>query len=301
MDIFKGLPAKRMETLRRSSEFRTLAPGEEIFRENDPAYGLFTIVKGEVEIFRRNDLGEVVLARVGPNEVFGEMGLLRDTGTRTACARAATEAILFEVGGNPVKLLQSLGDHDSGITFLQNLICILAERMRGKDRPRPTIVEGAHQGVLGGALEGELVGSRSSTQDALARIEKNLPGGFLRKYLADRDLESGEYLCVQGDEPDGFYFIREGMVEVLKGEKGREQRLLANIHAPAVAGDVGFFVGELRSASLRARTRVHYTLFSAKDYAKLRKGDPAKAFELLFAVAQLTVYQIIERESNPRG
>jgi hypothetical protein len=67
--------------------------GDEIFSEGDPAEAAYVIDSGAVEIVKEMDGGEVVLARLGPGEIFGEMGLVDDK-PRSAGARAASNVTL---------------------------------------------------------------------------------------------------------------------------------------------------------------------------------------------------------------
>jgi NADH:ubiquinone reductase (H+-translocating) len=52
-------------------------PGEEIVRQGDPADLFYVILQGQVQVVRRADGQERELARLGPGESFGEVGLLR--------------------------------------------------------------------------------------------------------------------------------------------------------------------------------------------------------------------------------
>jgi CRP/FNR family transcriptional regulator, cyclic AMP receptor protein len=67
--------------------------GDEIFREGDPAEAAYVIDSGEVEIVKELKGANVVLARLGPGEIFGEMGLVEDK-PRSAGARAVGDVSL---------------------------------------------------------------------------------------------------------------------------------------------------------------------------------------------------------------
>jgi len=65
--------------------------GETVFRQGDFPDRLFLIGEGEVEVLREMPDGEQVpLARLGPGEFFGEMGILGNS-PRSATVRAASE------------------------------------------------------------------------------------------------------------------------------------------------------------------------------------------------------------------
>lgn len=65
-------------------------PGEVVFHQGDFPDRLFLIGSGEAEVLRKTSDGEeITLARLGPGEFFGEMGILGDA-PRSATVKAAT-------------------------------------------------------------------------------------------------------------------------------------------------------------------------------------------------------------------
>jgi NADH dehydrogenase len=64
-------------------------PGQEVFREGDVGDRIYIVLSGEVDVLQARDGRDVVLARLGAGECFGEMALLNKT-TRNATIRCAT-------------------------------------------------------------------------------------------------------------------------------------------------------------------------------------------------------------------
>jgi NADH:ubiquinone reductase (H+-translocating) len=64
-------------------------PGQDIFRQGDLGDRLYIILSGEAEVRRKETDGEVVLARLGPGQCFGEMALV-NMATRNAGVRCLT-------------------------------------------------------------------------------------------------------------------------------------------------------------------------------------------------------------------
>ena len=54
------------------------SPGAQIFEEGDPAEAAYVVREGEVEIVKAIEGVDVTLAKLGPGEIFGEMGLVDD-------------------------------------------------------------------------------------------------------------------------------------------------------------------------------------------------------------------------------
>lgn len=83
--------------------------GEIIFQQGDRADRVYIIQKGEVEVVRRGDGKEAVLARLGPGEFFGEMAFFVSDGRRTASVRTSTAVELLALGKeNFTRLLQAV-------------------------------------------------------------------------------------------------------------------------------------------------------------------------------------------------
>jgi CRP/FNR family transcriptional regulator len=87
--LFGGVPPEQLEELRPALRRRGFGRGACLFQEGDPGSHLYVIMSGQVQISRTRPSGdEVVLALLGPGEVFGELALLKDSAVRSADARA---------------------------------------------------------------------------------------------------------------------------------------------------------------------------------------------------------------------
>jgi hypothetical protein len=71
--------------------------GEIVFRQGDPSDRLYAIGRGEAEVVRENPAeGDTILARLGPGEFFGEMGILGNA-PRMATVRATTDLEVLSI------------------------------------------------------------------------------------------------------------------------------------------------------------------------------------------------------------
>ncbi len=75
---------------------RSLAAGEILFRQGQQGDAAYVIESGAIEIFSERDGARHVIARLGANDIFGEMALLGDA-IRTASAAAAEPTQLLVV------------------------------------------------------------------------------------------------------------------------------------------------------------------------------------------------------------
>lgn len=72
----------------------------------------------------------------------------------------------------------------------------------------------------------------------------------LHRYFERMESRVGDTIFRPGDEPDAFYFIESGRVDILlRGEAGQELRL-RSMTAGTIVGEVGFYLNKVRSVSI---------------------------------------------------
>jgi CRP/FNR family cyclic AMP-dependent transcriptional regulator len=83
--------------------------GQILFREGDPADGVFRLISGTVDVLRELDGDPILLGTVGPGQFIGEMGVVENR-RRSATVRAASEVevefltpteFVDEIAGSP--------------------------------------------------------------------------------------------------------------------------------------------------------------------------------------------------------
>ncbi len=97
VSLFAPFSDEQIETMVRGASLQRYAAGELLVRQGEVGDSLFVIKAGQVRIDKRGEDGQVVtVARLGPDEFFGEMSLL--TGEpRSASVIALTETEAIEV------------------------------------------------------------------------------------------------------------------------------------------------------------------------------------------------------------
>ncbi len=122
--LFANVPELLLAPLIASSRVVRFLPGEEIFAEGDDPDGLYLIIQGTVRIAARGPGNNAVLATLGPNEIFGEMGVL-DGEPRSGRAAAMTICTLFFIPAEPfLDLLERSS------LVCNRLLVLLAQRLR---------------------------------------------------------------------------------------------------------------------------------------------------------------------------
>jgi signal transduction histidine kinase len=93
--LFRNLNRDELSALRRITQERRFAAGQEIFREGEAGDGVYLVKDGLVEI--SGSLGQDarrVFSQIGPGEVFGEMAVIEHR-PRSASATAARDTTVY--------------------------------------------------------------------------------------------------------------------------------------------------------------------------------------------------------------
>lgn len=78
----------------RSTYQRSLQPGETVFDEGDPGDKLYIIQSGEIELAREGAGAPRVVARLGPGDFFGELGVVLGKPCATCAVAVRTTRVL---------------------------------------------------------------------------------------------------------------------------------------------------------------------------------------------------------------
>lgn len=290
MELFEGLNAKQRGALRHGSSYQQMAKGEILFSEGDPAARVYMIVSGAIEIYRKTSQGEIPFVTRGPDEIVGEMGIVSESRTRTAAARAVEPTTLLSLPRDPVEFFTGMNDEQAATILLKNLVGVLAAKLQ-----KTTDDHTAPASELA-----KVAGYETNPEDVLKRVENLLPRkGIFYKVVKISTLKPGEFLCRQGEESDGFFYLHAGTVSVVKTDDAGQTQNLARRSSPALLGKSGFLKNARRGATLIAETPLSFTHFSRRDFEALEKTSPEDARTVLYAVAMWLIMAIYDAGQNP--
>ncbi len=134
-DLLRLADASTVAAIAADLQTRSLAAGEVLFAEGDPAGSVFFVHTGELEIHRRGDEGQDVLLRLmGPGEVGGltSMALARPR-SATLSARAASTVLM--IGSE--RFLALMTAHDD---LARSVVAFLGGKVRDKTRQLTTLL-----------------------------------------------------------------------------------------------------------------------------------------------------------------
>lgn len=94
--LFAKIDPVKLKLLAFASERLTFSTGNELFHQGDPGDTAYIIMDGEVDIAIDSPAGEIVVARMGKNELIGEIAILIDV-PRTATVRAGSQVTTLAI------------------------------------------------------------------------------------------------------------------------------------------------------------------------------------------------------------
>jgi SulP family sulfate permease len=116
----------------------------------------------------------------------------------------------------------------------------------------------------------------------------------LMKYLERKEIKQGEYLMREGDPPTEMYFIEGGLVTAqLEFPDGQILRL-RTIRGGATVGEMGLYLGQVRTASVVAARASSVYRLSAQALKDMREQDPEVAALLHEWVARLLAERLAD-------
>ena len=102
-------------------------------------------------------------------------------------------------------------------------------------------------------------------------VEKLIP------YLQRREYCRDEYLIKEGDAADFIYFINSGQVTAQLESPGKNPVRLETIHSGRTVGEIAFFLGTRRTASVVANQDTVVYSLSMEDLNQMEAKDPESA------------------------
>lgn len=100
VSIFDSLETRHLREIERIGYLLSFEKEEMIFYRNDPSFGFFILLEGEVEIF----VGKKKIVKFRPIDIFGQFSLIKGN-TRSANARALKRAKVFYIYADHLKRL----------------------------------------------------------------------------------------------------------------------------------------------------------------------------------------------------
>src|SRR6266487_3990037 len=94
--LFAGLPPEELQNIAAIAAIKSLAKGDYLFHEGDPAIGFYVVQSGAVNVHRVNAAGKEKIIHVfRAGESFAEVAVASEQGyPADACALESTQVVL---------------------------------------------------------------------------------------------------------------------------------------------------------------------------------------------------------------
>lgn len=96
-------------------------------------------------------------------------------------------------------------------------------------------------------------------------------------YLEKDQLPAGTHFIHQGDSPGALYFLEDGMVTAQLEILGEEPRRLNTMSSENMVGEIGFYLGSKRNASVITETPATLYRLTTEALSKMESQDPEAA------------------------
>src|SRR5215831_3175812 len=207
--LFAVLPENQLSLLTSAVSRKSFPRGTTVIAAGDVTESLYVIISGRLKVMISDDEGrEVILAILGPNEFFGEMGLIDDA-PRSASVVALEACELLSLSKRDFK--RCLADNfEMAMTVMRGLV----KRLREADAKIGSLalmdVYGQDARVL--LRVSETVGSQKVVTRKLAKQDFPKMIGASPEMVSRvmKDLQSGGYIEVR----PGSIFLHETILTI---------------------------------------------------------------------------------------
>lgn len=251
VELFSQVSAAGRRHLAEALRERALAPGEVLFRHGDTGASLYVVADGSLEVaVEGGESGPRVLGHIGRDQCVGEMALMAANARRTATVKAVTPARLLEL---------------SKAEFDQLLAA-----------------EPSMRQLIGKVLRHRLPGLHLATSRLFGDLDESLLDE-LQSHFYWVSLARDEALFREGESATAVYYVVNGRIQVSVAEDG-ERRLLEQVGASQVVGEIAMVTGDCHSVTARALRDSDLIGLSRQGFEQILERKPKAAVYVVRAM-----------------
>ena len=207
--LFAVLLESQLALLTNVVSRKTFARGTTIMAAGDATDSLYVVISGRLKVMMSDDEGrEVILSMLGPNEYFGEMGLIDDS-TRSASVITLEPCEVLVLSKRDFRKCLS-ENFEMALTVMRGLV----KRLREADRKIGSLALMDVYGRVARLLleMSETVGGQQVVTKKLAKQDIAKMIGASREMVSRvmKDLQTGGYIEVRGNA----IYLRDNIVDI---------------------------------------------------------------------------------------
>jgi SulP family sulfate permease len=115
----------------------------------------------------------------------------------------------------------------------------------------------------------------------------------LAGYMERVERVAGEYICRQGEASDAIFFVEQGRVSILLERPGKQPIRLRSMTGRTVIGEVGFYLGGERSASVVADDESIVHRLTSEGFERIEREHPELASRLNSMIVRVLAERLI--------
>jgi CRP-like cAMP-binding protein len=275
--LFEGLDVR---TIAPAFRRQSLAAGEILWLQGSPGDSLYVITAGEIRVARRlPGRRDVELARLGPDDVMGELPLLAG-GARSATAQALRPSSVLILERDQFDALSTVGDPNV-LELRRRIVAVACARVRKMLARLAAMLPG--DPPLPGALNVQALPAALPPRPYLSRLAllRSLPCEVTDELLAratPRQVARGQVVEYEGDPPAACYIVLNGAVEEVlrRGPTSLRVGFVCPGHA---FGVLGLLDGRPAGTTAIARERCRLLAVARDDFMMVYRGAFANVVE----------------------
>jgi len=243
---FSCLSDGALEAVSNKFEVVNLPAGALIIEEGAPANAFYMVCKGEVEVTKKNQWGQVsTLSVAGHGESFGEMALLTCS-PRYCSVTARTDVALL--------------------------------RLNKTDFEEIVRADSAFAGLMVDRHQSFYRYNDIKTAQPFALLPPEKMSALLDK-LKEKTFNAGERIITQGEQGDAYYIIKSGRAKVLKTMMTDDIQHVATLEEGQGFGEEALITKSPRSATVQALGEIVVWTLSKADFDLVTKSAFLKEVE----------------------
>ncbi|MBT3703015.1 MAG: cyclic nucleotide-binding domain-containing protein [Alphaproteobacteria bacterium] len=114
----------------------------------------------------------------------------------------------------------------------------------------------------------------------------------IRQHVETKQFGAGEKLIRYGEIDTSFFILTEGTVEIVIEQPDGEPHVLSNIPKGSVFGEIAFFDGQPRSATILSRVQGSALKISRQSFETLVESHPKVANMILFDLSRILALRL---------
>ena len=252
MPLFAGQSREVLLAVAERMVVRYVPAGEMVFSEGAPGDSLYVIDSGQIEIATSARAGSEILARMGPDQFFGEMALLTGKPRMTA-ARAMSDSSLWALSRSS---FEDLALRYPSISLA--LSRVLSDRLAEMDRRYS---------------ESQLRRMRLLSGMSSSQLEE------ISRRLRQVRFHRGQVILREGDPGEELILLDSGRVQLTQGS-GRDACGAVDLGAGDVVGELALLTGNPQAETVAALSEVSGWALAKADFDQLVAANPSLALAL---------------------